>query len=147
MKKGFSFDETMSGTMERVDRPGEEVPFTFTVHVHAPSFWQHLRDSKAVMRGTIEAPGLATAADVEGTMTLRPVFGRIIRYELGFTGDDGRRYRFEGQKDIRWTQALRTLTTLPGEITDESGRVVARCKTRFDYKSDWMQFASSWRPA
>ena len=147
MKKGFAFDETMSGTMERVDHPGEQVPFSFTVHVHAESTLRHLRDGKATMRGVLEAPGLATAADAEGTMTLRPVLGRVVRYELGFTGDDGKRYRFAGQKDIRWLQALRTWTTLPGEITDESGRVVARCQTRFDYKSDWMQFASSWRPA
>jgi hypothetical protein len=147
MKTGFSFDETMSGTMERVDRPGDAVPFTFSVHVHAPSTLRILRDGKATMRGTVEAPGLATSAEAEGTLTLRPVVTRIVHYDLAFTGDDGKRYRFTGQKDIRWLDALRTWTTLPGEITDESGRVVARCQTRFDYKSDWMQFASSWRPA
>jgi hypothetical protein len=147
MKTGFAFDETMTGTMERVDRPGEQVHFTFSVQVRAPSMLQHVRDGKATMRGTIEAPGLATRADAEGTMTLRPVFARVVKYELAFTGDDGKRYRFAGQKDIRWLRALRTWTTLPGEITDESGRLVARVQTRFDYKSDWMQFASSWRPA
>jgi hypothetical protein len=144
---GFAFDETMSGTMERVDRPGERVPFSFTVHVHAPSTLQHLRDGKATLRGTVEATGLATAAEAAGTMILRPLRGRIVRYELAFTGDDGRRYRFEGQKDIRWLDALRTWTTLPGIIRDEQDQVVARCDTRFDYKSDWLQFASSWRPA
>lgn len=144
---GFAFDETMSGTMERTDHPGEEVPFSFSVHVHAESTLQHLRDGKASMRGTVEAPGLATAAEAEGTMILRPVRGRIVRYELAFRGDDGRRYRFAGQKDIRWRDAVRTWTTLPGEITDEDGRVVARCRTRFDYKSDWFQFVSSWKPA
>jgi len=144
---GFAFAETMSGTMQRVDRPGEAVPFAFTVHVHAASLRRHLLDGKATLRGTVEAPGLATAAEAEGEMLLRPLVRRVIRYELSFRGDDGRRYRFAGQKDIRWTSPLRTWTTLPGEITDEDGRLVARCDTRFDYRSDWLQFASSWRPA
>ncbi len=144
---GFAFDETMAGTMERTDRPGQRLPFSFTVHVHAASTWQHLRDGQATMRGTVEAPGIATAAPLEGVMTLRPVGQRIVRYAFEFTGDDQRRYRFAGQKDIRWLDALRTWTTLPGEILDDQGRVVARCDTRFDARADWMQFASSFRPA
>lgn len=146
MKSGFSFDETMAGTMTLV-RSGATVPFSFTVHVHAPSVWKHMRDGKADMRGMLEAPGLATHVECDGTMTLRPVRGRIVRYELSFRGDDGKSYRFAGQKDIRWLDALRTWTTLPGEITDADGTLVARCDTRFDYKSDWMQFVTSWKPA
>lgn len=147
MKTGFCFDETMAGTMERVDRPGEAVPFSFSIHVQADSTLRWLRDSKARLTGTVEAPGLAASAPAEGTITLKPVLARVIKYDLAFTGDDGQRYRFRGQKDIRWLDALRTWTTLPGEISDASGRLVARCQTRFDYKSDWMQFASSFRPA
>ena len=144
MKTGFSFDETMAGTMTR---DGKTVPFSFTVHVHAPSTLRHLRDGKASMRGILEAPGLAAASECAGTMTLRPLIARIVRYELTFVGDDGKRYHFTGQKDIRWLDALRTWTTLPGEITDDSGKVVATCDTKFDYKSDWMQFVTSWKPA
>ncbi len=148
MKSGFCFDETMAGTMERVDRPGQALPFSFTVHAHAASMMSWLRDGKAKLTGTVEAPGLAAAAPVvKGVITLRPVLQRIVKYELAFLGDDGKRYRFVGQKDIRWLDALRTWTTLPGEISDDAGRLVARCQTRFDYKSDWMQFASSFRPA
>jgi hypothetical protein len=147
MKTGFAFDETMAGTMERVDRPGEKQPFSFTVQVRAPSLWRHLKDGKAEMTGVVEAPGLAAYAEAHGEMTLRPLVARIIRYQLTFRGDDGRRYRFAGQKDIRWLDPLRTWTTLPGEITDEDGRLVARCDTRFDYRADWLQFAASWRPA
>jgi hypothetical protein len=144
---GFAFEETMAGTMERVDRPGETTPFAFSVRVEVPSLVGHLRDRKATLRGTVEAPGLATAATATGTMLLRPVRGRIIRYELAFTGDDGRRYRFAGEKHIRWLDPLRSWTTLPGEITDDAGRTIARCQTRFDLRSDWLQFAGSWRPA
>ncbi|MCA9679850.1 MAG: hypothetical protein H6709_00820 [Kofleriaceae bacterium] len=144
---GFAFDETMSGTMERVDQPGQAVPFSFSIHVHAPSLGRHLRDGKATLRGTVEAPGLAASAALEGEITMRPLGRRLIRYEFEFDGDDGRRYRFAGQKDIRWTDLRRSWTTLPGEITDAAGALVARCLTRFDARADWLQFASSWRPA
>jgi hypothetical protein len=147
MKTGFQFSETMAGTMELAARPGAEVPFAFTVTARAPSLREHLRDGRAELRGTVEAPGLAAAAEATGELTIRLLRGRRIRYELGFTGDDGRRYRFAGQKDLRWLEPLRSWTTLPGEITDEDGRVVARCRTRFDLASDWLAFASSWRPA
>ncbi len=147
MKTGFAFDETMSGTMERVDAPGKPVPFSFSVQARAASVLRHLRDGKATLTGTVEAPGLATAAEAEGEMILRPLLGRMIRYELAFTGDDGKRYRFAGQKDIRWTDLRRSWTELPGEISDDAGRLVARCQTRFDVASDWLQFASSFRPS
>lgn len=147
MKTGFAFDETMSGTMARVDRPDEPVPFSFSVRVHQRSLLGHLRGAAADLTGTVEAPGLAACAELRGTLTMRPVLQRVIRYEFEFAGDDGRTYRFAGQKDIRWRDALRTWTTLPGEITDDDGRVVARCDTRFDARADWMQFASSLRPA
>src|SRR6185295_10622817 len=97
---GFSFDETMAGTMTIVGK-GDEVPFSFTVHVEQPSLFGHLRHGKATMRGTIEAPGLAAIADCDGEMTLAPLVRRIVRYELSFRGDDGHAYRFAGQKDIR----------------------------------------------
>src|SRR5688572_10535116 len=122
MKTGFCFDETMAGTMERVDRPGERVPFSFTVHVHAESLARHLRDGKASLRGVVEAPGLAACAPAEGSMVLRPLRGKIIGYDLAFRGDDGASYRFRGQKDIRYRDLLRSWTTLPGEITDDAGR-------------------------
>ena len=78
---------------------------------------------------------------------MRPVLGRIIRYEFSFTGDDGKAYRFAGQKDIRWLDPVRTWTELPGEVSDEGGRVVGRAMTYFDLKRDGLSFVRSFRPA
>ena len=57
---------------------------------------------------------------------------RRIRYEFGFTGDDGRPYRFAGQKDVSPRHPLESMTTLPAEITDETGHRVAAALVRFD---------------
>jgi len=139
----LSFNETMSGTYEPIDAPGQRRPFKFKLDIHAPSFLRHLRDGKAELVGTVEAPALAANAHLTGEITIRPIGGRFIRYHFEFLGDDGKRYTFAGQKDIEWLSLVRTWTTLPGEIR-EGDRVVATCDTRFDLK-DGPAFLRSFR--
>jgi hypothetical protein len=104
-------------------------------------------DGKTRMHGTLEADGLATNVPIEGTLTLAPWARRMIRYEFAFRGDDGRSYRFEGQKDIRLRDLRRSFTILPGAILDDAGNQVGTADTRFDLAADLFQFVSSWRPA
>lgn len=144
---GFEFAETMSGTIEMDAEPGKKHPFRFQIRAHAPSTREHLKDGRASVRGVVYAPPLAEAADAEGTIVIRPLGQRIIRYELAFIADDGKRYELVGQKDIRWRRPLETFTTLPAEILDEDHRRVATCLTRFDYRNDWWSFLRSFRPA
>lgn len=144
---GFQFSETMAGTVEWDAQPGITHPFSFEVTAQAASTRAHLRDGKAALRGVIHAPPLVAAAPAEGTITIRPVGQRIIRYELAFTADDGRRYELVGQKDIRWRDARRTFTELPAEIIDDDHRRVAVCKTAFDLQRDWWSFLRSFRAA
>ncbi len=142
---GFQFSETMAGTVEWDKQPGIEHPFSFDITAEAASTRGHLRDGKAALRGVIHAPPLAVSADLEGTITIRPVVQRIIRYELAFQSDDGRRYELVGQKDIRWRDAIRTFTELPAEIIDDDHRRVGVCKTRFDLRHHWWTFLRSFR--
>ena len=143
---GFQFAETMAGTVEWDAQPGTRHPFRFEITAQAESARQHLADGKAVVRGTLHAPPIAQGVDVEGVITIRPVGQRIIRYELAFVGDDGKRYEMVGQKDIRWRSPLKTFTHLPAEILDEEHRRVATCETTFDLKHDWWSFLRSFRP-
>ena len=144
---GFSFAETMAGTVEWDREPGKQHPFSFEIRVHAQSTRDHLRSGVAQIRGVVHAPPVASAADAEGTITIRPVGQRIIRYELSFSGDDGKRYEVVGQKDIRYRHLLETWTTLPLEILDEEHRRVATCLTRFDVRRQGLSFLKSFRPA
>jgi hypothetical protein len=144
---GFEFAETMSGTVEWDAEPGKQHPFKFEIRAHAPSTREHLATGRAHLHGVISAPPKAASADAEGTIVIRPLGQRIIRYELSFVGDDGKHYTMVGQKDIRWRRPLETFTTLPAEILDENRRRVATCLTRFDYRNDLWSFLKSFRPA
>jgi hypothetical protein len=144
---GFSFAETMSGTVEWDAEPGKRHPFSFEVTAHAESTREHLATGRAKLRGTVHAPPRADSADAEGTITIRPLGQRIIRYELSFVADDGKRYEVVGQKDISWLRPLSTFTTLPCEIIDEDHRRVGTCLTTFDVRADLWSFLRSFRPA
>jgi hypothetical protein len=143
---GLRFAETMSGTLEPIDDPGQRHPFRFDVKVRARSLLRHLRDGRAALDGTVHAPPIAERAPLTGEITIRPIGAKLIRYEFEFSGDDGKRYAFAGQKDIEYSDLIRTWTTLPGEIRDADGRVVATCETRFDLRGDGLRFFASFRP-
>jgi hypothetical protein len=142
---GFQFAETMAGTVEWAAEPGVKHPFSFDVTAEAASTRDHLQDGKATLRGVVHAPPLTRAADAEGVITIRPIGQRIIRYELRFTGEDGKPYELVGQKDIRWRQLGHSFTYLPAEIFDAEHRRVGRCETRFDVKRDGWSFLRSFR--
>src|SRR5262245_36775435 len=144
---GFEFAETMSGTVEWDSDPGKQHPFKFEITAHADSTRKHLSNGVAQIRGVIHAPPHAESADAEGTITIRPIGKRIIRYELFFLGDDGKRYEMVGQKDISWLRPIKTFTTLPAEIRDETGKRVGTCLTHFDYKHDLWSFLRSFKTA
>jgi hypothetical protein len=141
---GFSFNETMQGTWTR---PGEsdERDISFTVTARAGSWLKHLRDRKATLQGTLRMDGFANAVPLAGEIVIDPVIGRIIRYTFSFTADDGRSYRFEGQKDVSLADVVGTMTTLPATITDGAGQVAARALLKFDTK-DLPGFLASFRP-
>ncbi len=142
---GFEFSVTMAGTIEWDAIPGVRHPFRFEVTAHAESTRKHLGDGKAALRGVVHAPPVADGVDAEGTITIRPLGQRIIRYGLTFIGDDGKQYELVGQQDIRWRSPLRTFTDLPAEILDEEHRRVATCRTAFDARNDVWGFLRSFR--
>lgn len=144
---GFEFAETMSGTIEWDAEPGVHHPFSFEVAAHAASLRAHIKDGRADLHGVVHAPPRAAGADAHGTITIRPIGQKIIRYHLAFIADDGARLTLTGQKDIRWLAPRRTFTELPAEIHDEVGRRVARCTTRFDLEHDGWSFLRSFRRA
>jgi hypothetical protein len=144
---GFQFSEEMAGTVEWDASPGERHPFKFEVTAHASSVRDHLQTGRAELRGTVHAPPIADHAEAEGSILIRPLGQRVIRYELAFIADDGRRYELVGQKDISWLRPLSTFTTLPAEILDEDHRRIGTCLTRFDLRRDGLAFLRSFRPA
>lgn len=144
---GFEFAETMAGEMELDREPGKKHPFRFEITAHAESTREHFKNGLAKIRGVVHAPPLAESADADGTLTIRPLGQKIIRYELSFLADDGKRYEIVGQKDIQYRRLVESWTTLPLEVIDEDHRRVATCLTRFDYRNDFWSFLRSFKPA
>jgi len=142
---GFQFAETMQGTVEWDAQPGVKHPFSFEVTAEAESTRAHLRDGKAALRGVVHAPPLARAGAAEGVITIRLIDRRIIRYEIRFTGDDGKTYEMVGQKDIRLRTLIHSFTYLPAEILDPDHHRIGSCETRFDLARDGWSFLRSFR--
>lgn len=138
---GFHFRETMAGSYTR---DGVERPMQFTVTARAGSLLGHLFDRKARLEGEVTMEGFASARPLEGELTIDPLLGKIIRYEFTFAGDDGQRYRFIGQKDVKLLDPLNSMTTLPAEVQSADGKPVATAQLKFDTR-DLPSFLGSWR--
>ena len=145
---GFEFRESMSGTYTLTGQPGVEQPIRFTLRVHAEDALAHVRDKdyQARVEGTLEMDGFADEVAVAGTMEIAPVQKRAIRYALSFVANDGLPYKLVGQKDIRLGDLAGTLTTLPAQVLDASGKAVARAQVTFDVRADLLKFLASWKP-
>ena len=105
---GFEFAETMSGTVEWDAEPGKQHPFRFEITRARGVDPRALRRRHArTSAASITRRRSRRRADAEGMITIRPLGQRIIRYELSFLGDDGKRYEMVGQKDIRWRRRSR----------------------------------------
>ena len=140
----FHFSETMSGTWQPA-AGGADKAIEFSITARASSSLKYLRDRKTGLEGRLRMEGFAADVPIEGELLVDPLFGKRIRYQFRFTADDGKRYRFDGQKDVRFTDLARTMTTLPAEIFDERDKLVASCRLRFDTR-DLPSFLASFRP-
>ncbi|MBI3184557.1 MAG: GMC family oxidoreductase [Myxococcales bacterium] len=142
----FFFREQMAGTHERAGQ--RELPFHFDVSVNCLEVSRPLEEIVGQCQGKLTMAGVAEDAPAEGTLELAPFSKRVVRYALRFPGLDGRRYRFEGQKQIRWLRPLTSWTTLDGEVFEEgSGASVGKVKARFDLRRQLGPLLGSFRLA
>jgi hypothetical protein len=143
---GFQFTETMAGTVEWRSEPGKRYPLRFDVTATADSIAKYLADGKAHLCGLMHAPPKADGVPTEGTITIRPIDRRYIRYELVFTGQDGASYELVGEKTIRWLQPKDSFTHLRAEVTDAAGRPVGHVEAYFNLERDLWSFIRSFHP-
>jgi hypothetical protein len=95
------------------------------------------------IEGTIDVEGLATRRPLVGTLGLDVLFTHRIPYDFAFTGDDGATYRFTGEKTVRVTALLETMSRLPAVLLDERGATIAEAELRFDMRGDLVAFLRS----
>lgn len=143
---GFHFHETMSGSYVLDAAPDRERAISFTIGARVHDVARFARDRLAEIQGAVEMEGFASHRPLRGTLEMDPILGRKLVYDFRFVDDEGVEHRFTGRKSVSWLRLLETMTTLPGEIFDASGRRVGRARLRFDVRSDLLRFARSFRP-
>lgn len=127
----FAFREKMAGTYGELERE-----FRFDLQVRCLEVSRPLEEIVGRCQGTLTMAGLAEDAPTEGTLTLAPFSRHRVHYLLRFQGREGGRYRFEGEKQIRWTSPLHSWTTLRGEVyEEETGRSAGKVRARFDLRA------------
>ncbi len=131
---GFKMDEIMIGThtFSNGSFDGRELPLNFSLTWGNGNLVKFLNPGSdeflvSSARGFITVGGLANKADCEGYLKLMYFTERKIRYELDFKGDDGKSYRYMGEKVNIWPWNLhRTHVTCYGTITDTAtGKIIS----------------------
>jgi hypothetical protein len=153
---GFIFSERMSGSYrltdsngkkKKADLPfgnnGHELPMEFEIDATAKRVERFLFNPTTRIRGSIYMEGLGRHVPIEGTLTIPLLLRRKIIYEFTFKPDEGSTYRFSGEKNVKITSPLDTMTTLPGRIMDENGKEVATAMVRFNLRKDLIPFIRS----
>jgi hypothetical protein len=140
---GFSFDETMAGPLT-IHGATHPTHMEFRIHAEVSSLGSFLSDGRTEIAGTVSIPGFAESAALLGSLWIWPL-RRILRYEFGFTNNDGMPCRFAGQKDVSPFDLVNTMTFLPGILFDEQGHEIGQADVRFEL-SDLPTFLASWRP-
>ena len=139
------FTETMRGTWTPEDGTGRRVMW-FDVEADAVSALAYLRRGEMRLAGRMFMEGLAENVPTRGLLEVQPLSGRIA-YRLDFVGDDGRSYRFSGEKSPSLRRLTRSMTTLPGEIVVADAERIGRALLRFDLANDLLPFLRTFRAA
>jgi hypothetical protein len=142
---GFSFRETMSGSYWRLEEPTEERAIAFTIEARARDLRRFARDKTWRITGTVDAEGLASNRDLEGTLAFRLLDERRLPYRFTFVGDDGKGYELSGQKEWSGLAPLESMTLLPASLYDADGGELARATLRFDLRADLGRWVKSFR--
>ena len=131
---GFSFQETMRGTWHPTGQPQRQRPIQFECVAAVNHTRSYLQDGYMSLQGKMRAEGLAGHADCRGSLTILLPLKRQLRYDLAFRGDDGSLYRFIGEKHVRYTNPLRTMTHLSGQLLDATGQPIGLAALTFDLR-------------
>jgi len=118
----------------------------FRAEADATSALDYARRGTLKLSGKMHAEGLADEVPTAGHMEVQPL-SRRIGYELEFRGDDGQLYRFVGEKTLRLTRLVFSMTTLPGDVLASDGRRVGTARLHFDLRNDILPFLTTFRRA
>lgn len=144
--RDLAFEETMSGTL-RVPDVAPNRPFSFTLRARSRGLADFARTREVTIEGELTAEGFGARCPLSGTLGMDVLRTGRIPYDFRFTADDGREYRFVGEKRVRLASLRRSMTWLPGRVIDDTGAVVGEAQVTFDLGRDLWSFLKSFRIA
>ena len=117
---GFRGDDERHRSLGHRTRraPGEARPFSFSLHARSRGVWDFVRTREVDITGELTAEGFGARCPLIGTLGLDVLATGRLPYDFTFTADDGRTYRFTGEKRVK----LRSLR----RIDDGPARTRAR---------------------
>jgi len=107
----FWFDENMYGTYKEC-ATGAQGVFDFTCRALA-NMSDFVKTKTAQISGVVKMGD--KQATLSGTLFMDPFFAKRLTYDFEFSMD-GEKYRFVGDKTIKFLDFARTMTTLKGHI-------------------------------
>ncbi len=139
------FRERLRGRWHRPESPGVEHTVSFELEVRVPLTRALTRDVNAVLAGEVRVEGVARAAVIEeGSLGIAAMAReKRLPYRFSFRGDDGRKYRFDGAKEIVARSLMRSFLVLPGYLFDDTGGELGRVVVRSDPRADLWPFLRS----
>jgi hypothetical protein len=146
MSTGFRFAETMRGGYYKLSEPERELPMEFSIEARVDGLRRFLRDRTARITGVCTFEGLCRHAQLDGTLAMRVLDDGRLPYDFTFRAEDGKRYRFRGEKQVSLANLRETMTVLPASLYDEGGEEMGRAVVRFDMAHDLRDFVLSFRP-
>lgn len=142
---GVEFRETMAGSYHLQTQTTEERPLSFTIRAVSRRLTSFLRIPLTEIEGEMHAEGFADHMPARGTLALDLLRDGTLKYDLRFPGNDGKSYRFKGQKEVSLRHLVATMTELPARLLDEQDREVGSAFVRFDIQQDLLSFLRSFR--
>ncbi len=142
---GIRFEETMSGSLRLADgTPPAERAFSFTVEARGRRLSHLWSGAPLDLAGELDLAGSASRVSVRGTLSVEPIGGRRLVYELFWRDAEGSPHRFFGKKDLTLRHPLASMTILRGTVYRE-GDVLGDATLKFELR-DLPEFVGSMRP-
>lgn len=134
------FFESMSG--ELIDNTGTARHVAIDIKCQAAHVTGLVLNGVARVTGTIRAEPWTGGSACDGTVLIKPVFGRRIEYDIACTTQAGTHLRLHGRKDIRVGKPIASITAMPTTLSTE-GRMLAEGTMQF-HLDDIFSFLRSW---
>ncbi len=139
----FEFHETMAGSVRL--EGGDERAMSFTVRAYSGSMLGFLRRPRLEIEGEVDIEGFADHRHLRGSLSFDLFRQRRLSYHFDFRDNSDALYTFTGEKTIKDTGLVESMTILPGKIRNPEGTEIGDALLRFDLRSDLLKFIKSFK--